>query len=100
MHNRRSRQFLHDRCPQRSHSHRSGLREYSALVALPGAKGRPSGDDGDSGPRPLSGRPEAIAAELRDYAAAGIGHVQLVLDPITAASVGALAPVLEALDAT
>ena len=29
----------------------------------------------------------------------GIGHVQLVVDPITEASVAALAPVLEALDA-
>ena len=75
-------------------------RTVAVLVALPGAKGRPSGNDGDAGPRPLSGGPEAIAAELRDYAAAGIGHVQLVLDPITAASVAALAPVLEALDAT
>ena len=32
------------------------------------------------------------------YAREGIGHVQLVVDPITEASVAALAPVLELLD--
>ena len=32
--------------------------------------------------RPLEGRPTPIADELRAYAREGIGHVQLVLDPI------------------
>ena len=35
---------------------------------------------------------------LRGYAAQGIGHVQLVLDPITVGSIRALAPVLTELD--
>jgi hypothetical protein len=39
-----------------------------------------------------------MAAILRRYAAAGIGHVQLVLDPITVDSIAECAPVLEALD--
>ena len=43
-------------------------------------------------------RPTAIAEALRAYAREGIGHVQLVVDPITEASVAALAPALEALD--
>jgi hypothetical protein len=47
---------------------------------------------------PLEGPPEHIAGELRAYAREGIGHVQLVLDPITEASVAALAPTLELLD--
>jgi alkanesulfonate monooxygenase SsuD/methylene tetrahydromethanopterin reductase-like flavin-dependent oxidoreductase (luciferase family) len=47
---------------------------------------------------PLRGTPEEMAAELRAYADEGIGHVQLVIDPITEASVAALAPVLELLD--
>ncbi len=47
----------------------------------------------------LEGSAERIAAELRRYAAEGIGHVQLVLDPITPASIDALAPVLAELDA-
>ena len=45
------------------------------------------------------GRPEVIAEALRAYAREGIGHVQLVVDPITEASVAGLAPVLELLDA-
>jgi hypothetical protein len=57
---------------------------------------------GDENPRmavpPLAGPPEVMATELRAYAAAGIGHVQLVVDPITEATVAALAPVLELLD--
>ena len=48
--------------------------------------------------RRSSGPPEVIADALRAYAREGIGHVQLVVDPITEASVAALAPVLEALD--
>ncbi len=41
----------------------------------------------------------ALAANLREYAAMGVGHVQLVLDPITVGSIEALAPMLERLDA-
>ncbi|MFO7533499.1 MAG: hypothetical protein R6W93_13645, partial [Candidatus Limnocylindrales bacterium] len=47
----------------------------------------------------VSWRPEEVAAMLRDFAAEGIGHVQLVIDPITPAGVESLAPILEALDA-
>jgi alkanesulfonate monooxygenase SsuD/methylene tetrahydromethanopterin reductase-like flavin-dependent oxidoreductase (luciferase family) len=73
-------------------------RTVAALVALPGGHGRVYGDAADGGPPPLQGPPDVVAAELRRYAAAGIGHVQIVPDPITPASVEALAPVLEALD--
>ena len=48
---------------------------------------------------PLEGSPEQLAQALRDLAAEGIGHVQLVIDPVTPAGVAALAPLLEALDA-
>ena len=41
---------------------------------------------------------EEMAEALLAYAREGIGHVQLVLDPITEATVDALAPVLERLD--
>ena len=51
---------------------------------------------GDTSPRmavpPLEGSAEHMADELRAYAREGIGHVQLVVDPITEASVAALAP--------
>jgi hypothetical protein len=39
-----------------------------------------------------------MASALRQYADAGIGHVQLVLDPITAEAIEEFAPVLEILD--
>ena len=74
-------------------------RTVAVLVRLPGGTGRVMGD---TNPRmtvpPLEGPPEVIAEALRAYAREGIGHVQLVVDPITEASVAALAPVLELLD--
>jgi probable F420-dependent oxidoreductase len=74
-------------------------RTVAVLVRMPGGTGRVMGD---AAPRmavaPLEGTPEQIEVELRAYAREGIGHVQLVVDPITEASVAALAPVLERLD--
>lgn len=75
-------------------------RTVAVLVRMPGGTGRLMGD---TSPRtevaPLAGAPEQIADGLRAYAEEGIGHAQLVVDPITEASVAALAPVLEMLDA-
>ena len=74
-------------------------RTVAVLVRMPGGTGRVMGDTSPrSAVEPLEGSPEAMAAELRAYAAAGIGHVQLVVDPITEASIAALAPMLELLD--
>jgi alkanesulfonate monooxygenase SsuD/methylene tetrahydromethanopterin reductase-like flavin-dependent oxidoreductase (luciferase family) len=73
-------------------------RTVAAYVELPGAQGKRDFDR-DTAP-PISGEPEEIAAVLRDFAAAGISHVQLVIDPVTPAGVEALAPILEALDAS
>ena len=47
---------------------------------------------------PLRGSPEQLAASLRAFADAGLSHVQLVVDPIDAGGIEALAPVLELLD--
>ena len=46
----------------------------------------------------LEGSTQVIADTLRAYAREGIGHVQLVIDPITESSLEALAPVLADLD--
>jgi probable F420-dependent oxidoreductase len=74
-------------------------RTVAVLVRLPGGTGRVMGDtDPKQAVAPLEGPPEVMAEALRAYAREGIGHVQLVVDPITEASVAALAPVLEALD--
>ena len=74
-------------------------RTVAVLVRLPGGTGRVMGDtDPKQAVPPLGARRTSIADALRAYAREGIGHVQLVLDPITEASVEALAPVLERLD--
>jgi probable F420-dependent oxidoreductase len=74
-------------------------RTVAVLVRMPGGTGRIMGDTSEKmSVAPLEGDAEAMAEELRAYSAEGIGHVQLVVDPITEASVAALAPVLEALD--
>jgi alkanesulfonate monooxygenase SsuD/methylene tetrahydromethanopterin reductase-like flavin-dependent oxidoreductase (luciferase family) len=75
-------------------------RTVALLVALPGAIGRKSGDVTEEDPDPIEGPPHVVAEVLRSFAAEGISHVQLVLDPITIESIEALAPVLAALDAS
>jgi alkanesulfonate monooxygenase SsuD/methylene tetrahydromethanopterin reductase-like flavin-dependent oxidoreductase (luciferase family) len=47
---------------------------------------------------PVSGSPQEIAATLRAFARAGVGHVQVWLDPYSLAGIEAFAPVLELLD--
>jgi hypothetical protein len=47
---------------------------------------------------PYRGTSEELAEALRGYARVGVSHVQLVLDPITTASIAECAPVLELLD--
>jgi len=74
-------------------------RTVAVLVRMPGGTGRVMGDTSEKmSVAPLTGTAEHLAEELREYARQGIGHVQLVVDPITEASVAALAPVLELLD--
>lgn len=76
-------------------------RTVAVLVKVPGAA--PGGLQG-YGSRPtaeaISGEPAVLAAALRAFAAEGVSHVQLVLDPITAESIAALAPTLALLNAS
>lgn len=72
-------------------------RTVAVLVRLPGGSGRPSGGR-EREPPALEGTADAIADGLRAYAREGITHVQLVLDPVTEASIVALAPALAELD--
>lgn len=74
-------------------------RTLALLVGFPGAEGRPTADDRDPLPDPIDGRPEILAETLRAFAAEGVRHVQLVLDPITMDSIRALEPTLALLDA-
>ena len=73
-------------------------RTVAVLVRLSGGSGRVQGNYSPQAPKALSGPPEAIAADLRRYAAEGISEVQLVLDPISQASIDELAPALRLLD--
>jgi alkanesulfonate monooxygenase SsuD/methylene tetrahydromethanopterin reductase-like flavin-dependent oxidoreductase (luciferase family) len=72
-------------------------RTVAVLVQLPGGGGRAQGDPNAVSP-PIQGPPDVIAEALRGFAREGIGHVQLVIDPITTGSLEALAPVLDILD--
>jgi alkanesulfonate monooxygenase SsuD/methylene tetrahydromethanopterin reductase-like flavin-dependent oxidoreductase (luciferase family) len=74
-------------------------RMVALLVALPGATGGRIGDPDRPAAVPLDGRPHALADALRRFAAEGVAHVQLVLDPIDAAPIRKLAPALALLDA-
>jgi alkanesulfonate monooxygenase SsuD/methylene tetrahydromethanopterin reductase-like flavin-dependent oxidoreductase (luciferase family) len=69
-------------------------RSVAVLVGLSGRLGRQQGDPELAATAPLTGTTEEIAAELLAYADAGFDEVQLVLDPITEASIAELAPVL------
>jgi probable F420-dependent oxidoreductase len=74
-------------------------RTAAVFVLLEGPSGaRGLGDPDDRGTPPLSGSPQQLADAFRAFAAAGIGHLQLVLDPITPAGIEQLAPALELLD--
>src|SRR3990170_2171299 len=71
-------------------------RTVAVLVQLEGAEVARRGGPQEKGPR-LRGSPEELADQLRTFAAEGISHVQLVVDPITVRSIERLAPVLRAL---
>jgi alkanesulfonate monooxygenase SsuD/methylene tetrahydromethanopterin reductase-like flavin-dependent oxidoreductase (luciferase family) len=74
-------------------------RTVALFVAFEGAQGRQLGDLTRPDVHALDGTDATgLAAELRRYADAGVGHVQLVLDPITDETIVALEPVLAALD--
>jgi alkanesulfonate monooxygenase SsuD/methylene tetrahydromethanopterin reductase-like flavin-dependent oxidoreductase (luciferase family) len=72
-------------------------RSVAVFVRLSGGSGRVQGNS-EEPPPPLEGDPESMAAEFRAYAAVGISEVQLVMDPISAASIEEFAPVLRLLE--
>ncbi|MGH2401759.1 MAG: LLM class flavin-dependent oxidoreductase [Candidatus Limnocylindria bacterium] len=71
-------------------------RTLALLVALPGALGRGSAVSEEPF-EPIGGDPATLVPALRAFADAGVGHVQLVLDPITVDSIAALEPTVAAL---
>jgi probable F420-dependent oxidoreductase len=74
-------------------------RTVAVHVRMPGGQGRTMGNTEPAQQiPPLEGPPEAIAAGLAAYAAAGVSEVQVVLDPIDSPSVARFAAVLPYLD--
>jgi len=69
-------------------------RTVALLVAFPGAINRQQGELAEEDSAPMSGDPDLLVPALRSFADAGVGHVQLVLDPITLESIAALEPTL------
>jgi hypothetical protein len=65
---------------------------------MPGGAGRLQGETVNDPAPPLEGSAAQMADVLRAFAAEGIGHVQLVVDPITLDSIRQLGAVLRELD--
>jgi hypothetical protein len=93
------RQQIDQACRAVGRDPRAVERTVALLVAFPGAVGRQAGDMTEADPDPIDGSPTTLAAALRAFASEGVGHVQLVLDPITVQSIEALRPTLALLDA-
>jgi alkanesulfonate monooxygenase SsuD/methylene tetrahydromethanopterin reductase-like flavin-dependent oxidoreductase (luciferase family) len=74
-------------------------RTLAVLVSMPGTTPVRQGSHDKAPVDPMSGDPEVLVPALRAFADLGVGHIQLVLDPITVDSIRALAPTLAALDA-
>jgi probable F420-dependent oxidoreductase len=70
----------------------------AVLVALPGGEGRLMGAAYNASVPAVQGSPDDIAGHLEAMARAGAKHLQLVVDPITEASIERLGDVLAALD--
>ena len=70
-------------------------RTVAVLVRTEGGSGRRVVDERGRSSQPVAGTPRAIADGLLAYAAAGISHIQLIVDPITLPSIESLAPALE-----
>jgi alkanesulfonate monooxygenase SsuD/methylene tetrahydromethanopterin reductase-like flavin-dependent oxidoreductase (luciferase family) len=70
----------------------------AVLVRLPGGSGRLMGDTYNALVPPVQGSSADIAGHLAALATAGASHLQLVVDPITEASIEILAGALAVLD--
>lgn len=75
-------------------------RTAALLVTAPGGSFRNTGAAGERSQTGITGTPQEVAETFRSFSAAGISHIQVVLDPITPASIAWLAPVIEVIRAT
>lgn len=91
-------QKVDEACERAGRDPKSVERTCAIYVGLPSGAGRRVMDESNAAVQPLAGTAEQMANVLRQYADMGIGHVQLVMDPITVESIEEFAPVLEILD--
>jgi alkanesulfonate monooxygenase SsuD/methylene tetrahydromethanopterin reductase-like flavin-dependent oxidoreductase (luciferase family) len=94
----RLRQQVDDACVVAGRDPAEVERTVALLVHLPGGTGRLQGSDTGGAPEAVSGDPSRLAETLLAFAHEGIGHVQLVLDPITLESIQTVAEALTKLD--
>ena len=92
------RQAVDAACSAAGRDPRQIERTVAVLIEMPDGEGRKDVYGKEEEVEALRGSPEVIADELRRYAREGIGHVQLIVEPMTEKSLEALAPVLEILD--
>jgi alkanesulfonate monooxygenase SsuD/methylene tetrahydromethanopterin reductase-like flavin-dependent oxidoreductase (luciferase family) len=74
------------------------VKTAAVLIEAPAHLGNPDRRKRVGDPPAVVGDPAVIAERLLAFAAAGVAHVQLVVDPITAASVAWLGAVIALLD--
>jgi len=74
-------------------------RTVAIMIQAPGGTGRLYGDSEHEGSNAITGTPADVAEALLGFAATGIAHAQLVLDPITTQSIEWLGETLAILDA-
>jgi alkanesulfonate monooxygenase SsuD/methylene tetrahydromethanopterin reductase-like flavin-dependent oxidoreductase (luciferase family) len=87
-------QMVDDACRNTNVDPASIQRTVAVFVQFPGGT-----DEPNPAAPPLTGAPEYLAETLRAYAAAGISHVQVLIDPNTCQGIEAFAPILDLLDA-
>jgi alkanesulfonate monooxygenase SsuD/methylene tetrahydromethanopterin reductase-like flavin-dependent oxidoreductase (luciferase family) len=92
------RQTVDAACRAAGREPRDIERTVAVLIELAGGASRKDVYGKEEEVEPLRGTPEVIADELRRYARQGVGHVQLIVQPMTETSLEQLAPVLERLD--
>ncbi|MGP1673712.1 MAG: LLM class flavin-dependent oxidoreductase, partial [Candidatus Limnocylindrales bacterium] len=93
------RELVDDACRDAGREPPEIERTVAVQVRFPGGQGRVQGDYAKPTYPPLEGSHDEMAEVMRAYAHEGIGHVQLVMDPITRGSIETFAPVLERLRA-
>jgi alkanesulfonate monooxygenase SsuD/methylene tetrahydromethanopterin reductase-like flavin-dependent oxidoreductase (luciferase family) len=91
-------QKVDEACQRAGRDPKTVERTCAVYVQMTGGTGRIIGAGRIDETVPISGSPDVLAAAMRAYAGAGIDHVQLVLDPITAEAIEEFAPVLQLLD--